>query len=362
MTPSGDVWSLGTTLVEVLTQHLPEWQPGRHVEPTFPATLPAPFLEIARQALRVDPQRRITIADISAQLSARAVMASAAGAGVSISAVAAAPPVPHPVAPKPVVSQAVPPRPPARLKPAPRPPLYHGESRPKSRFIVPLIVGALVFAGIITVPRLLTHRPADASAPPAASGKASSEAVTRKAAPVSAAGHPDSAPAKPEQFSAAKKTATAVVPAQEKSTQGNAPPAVEPVKTASNREQPSDPAATAPVAPEKVARTAVPGSGSAKGEVLDQVLPDVSQKARDTIQGKVRVSVKVHVDPSGAVSDAELDSPGPSKFFADLAMEAAKKWVFSPPEIEGKSVASEWRLRFDFRQKETKVTPTQTAP
>jgi TonB family protein len=106
----------------------------------------------------------------------------------------------------------------------------------------------------------------------------------------------------------------------------------------------------------------VPTSGSAKGEVLDQVLPDISQKARNTIQGKVRVSVKVHVDPSGAVSDAALDSPGPSKFFADLALQAARKWVFSPPELNGRSVASEWRLQFDFRQKQTTVATTQTTP
>ena len=82
--------------------------------------------------------------------------------------------------------------------------------------------------------------------------------------------------------------------------------------------------------------------GSSKGEVLDQVLPDVSGKARATIHGKVRVSVMVHVDPSGGVSEAEFDSPGPSKFFADLAMQAARKWAFTPPEVNGKSVASEY--------------------
>jgi TonB family protein len=102
--------------------------------------------------------------------------------------------------------------------------------------------------------------------------------------------------------------------------------------------------------------------GSSKGEVLDQVLPDVSGKARATIHGKVRVSVRVHVDPSGGVSEAEFDSPGPSKFFADLAMQAARKWAFTAPEVNGKSVASEWRIRFEFTQKDTKVIPTQTAP
>jgi TonB family protein len=102
--------------------------------------------------------------------------------------------------------------------------------------------------------------------------------------------------------------------------------------------------------------------GSAKGEVLDQILPDVSEKARASIHGKVRVSVTVHVDPSGSVTGAEFDSPGPSKYFADLALQAARKWAFTPPEVNGKSVESEWRLRFEFTQNDTKVIPAQTTP
>ncbi|MGC1620902.1 MAG: TonB family protein [Candidatus Acidiferrum sp.] len=88
----------------------------------------------------------------------------------------------------------------------------------------------------------------------------------------------------------------------------------------------------------------------------------MSQKALATIHGRVRVGVKLHVDAAGAVSGAELDSPGPSKFFADLALQAAKKWVFTPPEVNGNSVASEWRLRFVFTQSGAKVSPTQTVP
>jgi len=119
--------------------------------------------------------------------------------------------------------------------------------------------------------------------------------------------------------------------------------------------------AKAPAA-EDSAKTVAGGIAPGKGEVLDQILPDVSAKARATIQGKVRVSVKVHVDPAGSVSEAELDSAGPSAFFADLALQAAKKWAFTPPEVNGKSVASEWRLRFEFTPRDTKVIPVQTAP
>jgi len=366
--PAGDVWALGTTLVEVLTQRLPDWQPGPHVEPTVPATIPAPFLEIARQCLRVDPQRRINIGDISAKLSARAALASAAAAGsaiaslTSIAAPTAPSPTPVAAAQKPVVvSQAVPARPAIRPKagvPMPRP----EESREKPRFMVPLIIGALVLAAVVAVPRLMTHRTAEQpTTSPTASGTPTSQGSVPNAG--AATGEPHSASTGGKQGHVPEKTITAAHEPARTEQPAAQPPAVEAVKSPSDSGQPSaTPAATTAAASEKVARTAIRGSGSGKGEVLDQILPDVSQKARDTIHGKVRVSVKVHVDAAGAVSDAELDSAGPSKYFADLALQAAKKWVFSPPEIEGKSVVSEWRLRFDFRQKETKVVPTQTAP
>jgi TonB family protein len=346
MTPAGDVWALGTTMVEVLTQRLPDWQPGPHLEPVVPVNLPAPFDEIARQCLRVEPLKRISIADISLRLSERTLLASAAAAGstAGASAVAAPPPPMAPAVPvaQKVVSQAVPARPAMRPRPSPRPPSYKGKSGQRPRFMVPLIVGALVLAAIVAAPRLMTHRPTDQ--PAEATGVSSSQPVSQKAMK-------NSAPAD------ARTKAKAAQPTSQ-------PPQVEPVKTTNDAAQPSieSTAATTAVASENVAKTAVNGTGLAKGDVLDQILPDVSQKARNTIHGKVRVSVKVHVDSAGAVSDAELDSPGPSKYFADQALQAARKWVFSPPEVDGKSVASEWRLRFDFRQKGTTVVPTQTVP
>jgi TonB family protein len=92
------------------------------------------------------------------------------------------------------------------------------------------------------------------------------------------------------------------------------------------------------------------------------VMPEVSQKARDTIRGTVRVGVRVHVDASGSVSSAELESPGPSKYFADRALEAVRKWEFISPEVGGRSVASEWVVRFDFTQSSTKAYPKQVSP
>jgi TonB family protein len=352
LTPAADVWSLGTTLIEVLTQHLPDWQPGITREPVVPANLPAPFLEIARQCLRLEPQRRISVAEIAGRLNPSAVAtpaiaaAAVASASPGMNPVAAAGQL-SPVGSKPVVPVQLPPRTAARMQTNPdRPPVYK-ESRARSWFLVPLIVAALAFVAILTVPRLLTHHPEAQTAPAVASDKPSGQGAVSK--PVESV-NPSKPKMKPERETAISQTAKSVAPETPKAAQRSAPsPAPDTLKPTSEKEQPAPAPAIGGVAP-------------GKGEVLDQVLPDVSPKARATIQGKVRVSIKVHVDQAGSVSGAELDSAGPSPFFADLALQAARKWAFTPPEVNGKSAASEWRLRFEFTQKDTKVIPEQTAP
>src|SRR5260370_4336770 len=63
----GDVWSLGMTLVEVLTQQKPDFEEGRYDEPLL-LEMPAPFLEIARRSLHRDPQQRLTLEQIGTLL------------------------------------------------------------------------------------------------------------------------------------------------------------------------------------------------------------------------------------------------------------------------------------------------------
>jgi TonB family protein len=64
------------------------------------------------------------------------------------------------------------------------------------------------------------------------------------------------------------------------------------------------------------------------------------------------VNVRVHTDASGDVSEAGCDSRGLSKYFAGFAMQAARRWQFNPPQVDGQNVASEWVLHFQFRQTE----------
>ncbi len=365
LTPAADVWSLGMTLVEILTQRMPEWQRGSNLEPVVPAKLPASFLEIVRQCLRLEPQRRISVADIAARMNSRAVTATASastlvsGPSPAVSSGSVASQV-SAVAPRPMASLPELPGRAGRMQNSPHRPPPYKDSRSRSRFLVPLSIGALLFAGILTVPRLLTHRPEVPTARTVAPETPARPAVQKPAE--------SAAPAKqktiPKAESAASERAKSVAPSPLKADQRSAPPAAaDSLKTTSEKEIPPPTGSSAknPVS-DAAGRPVTAGIASARGEVLDQVLPDVSEKARATIHGKVRVSVKVHVDPSGGVSAAEFDSPGPSQFFADLALQAARKWAFTPPEVNGKSVASEWRLRFEFSPKDTKVTPTQTAP
>jgi TonB family protein len=362
LTPATDVWSLGMTLVEVMTQRLPDWQRGTQREPVVPTTMAAPFQEIARQCLRLEPHRRIGIADIAARLNARAV-AAVASASVSAPVSPAAPAAAQvsPAPPKPVASLPVPPRAAARLQTNPhRPPAYR-ESGTRSRFIIPLTLGALVFAAIVTVPRILTHRPGTPSTPPVTTEKQAGQPASERQGE---SGVPSKTRVAPELEPEVSETTKTSPPAMQRATKQAAQPiAASAVKTAREKAPPVPEAAlTATTASEGTAKPATMGRSSTKGEVLDQILPEVSQKARDTIRGSVRVGIKVHVDPAGAVSNAELDSPGPSKYFADIALQAARKWAFTPPEVSGKSVASEWSLHFVFTQQDTKVTPNQTAP
>ena len=230
--PAGDVWSLGITLVEALTQRLPDHSPAGVV---VPETIPQPFLEITRECLRGDPKTRPTFADISARLQ---------------------PPVP-------------------KVK------------RPNNMWAYAF--GAV--AGLALVAVLLS--PWDPSTKPAQV--------------------PKSPPAQP---------APAPQPA----------PGVQ----------------------------AAPPAATPRDEILQRVLPEVPTQALRTIQGRVKVSVRVDVDSSGKVAGAKLESAGPSKYFAQFALQAAQRWKFAP--VTGDSDRPrQWVLHFEFSRTGTRAVPVRRA-
>ena len=96
--------------------------------------------------------------------------------------------------------------------------------------------------------------------------------------------------------------------------------------------------------------------------MLHQVMPDVSRNAQNTIQGRLKVVVDVLVDASGNVSEANFVSRGPSTYFANRALAAARDWKFNPPQINGQAAPSEWVLRFQFRRTSVEVFPVEKHP
>jgi Protein kinase domain len=65
---AGDIWGLGVSMVEALTQHRPTWPNKQSATAAFPTTVPATFARIVRQCLSRSPANRPTVADLEAQI------------------------------------------------------------------------------------------------------------------------------------------------------------------------------------------------------------------------------------------------------------------------------------------------------
>jgi len=132
---------------------------------------------------------------------------------------------------------------------------------------------------------------------------------------------------------------------------------------------PATAAATAPApsraptaAPAPAAAAEAPNGRVVKGSVAHQALPDIPGTIMGVIEGHIRVSVRVEVDREGNVSQASIDSPGPSRYFANQALHAAQKWKFTPAQVDGRAAVSTWLLQFQFGQPQCAVTPTEESP
>ena len=258
LAPAGDVWSLGVTLVEALTQQLPVWRGTGRQELILPETIPQPFADIIRHSLRPDPQGRWSVSDIKARL--------------------------HGVAP--------PTKPEPAIVTTPQPPEKNRTGVVAATLFIVALAG---IAGFRLFQRASDIAPSSQSPLPS-------------------------------------------------------PPAVQ-----------SEPAVPPPPPPRPEPRVTPPRSRT-DGEVVRQVLPNVPRYALSTIRGSVKLDVRVRVAPSGDVTSAKLDSAGPSKYFANLALQAARQWKFSPANVEEHDTLREWRLRFEFTRAETKVVPVRATP
>jgi serine/threonine protein kinase len=96
-------------------------------------------------------------------------------------------------------------------------------------------------------------------------------------------------------------------------------------------------------------------SSSTSDQVVRQVVPDVPEKALHTIHGKIRITVRVRVDEAGNVVRAEFTNRGPSRYFANEAMQAAQTWKFA----QGPNASRAWFLQFVFERSGVTVQPRQ---
>ena len=371
---AADVWSLGVTLVEALTQRTPVVRGQMDVELPVPETIPPPYLEIARHSLQLDPSRRASLKEISTLLNPGATTPHHEPI---LHTDIHTPAAQHPETPVPAPEHREPPKAlpvaetiaaveptkkslasqqvsllPHTLIPAsPVGDITTKPPRRKSRVAITLVAVILVLAAILLAPRVLNRfsqlQPQAATVEPSIAPAPSSLTPPKTETSVL----PPLTQTKAEKRAAEKQAAREKNAAAARETDSSSD-AVSPVSSRS-----IDAAAPRPAT--KSAKVAPPNP--AHGAVLYQVVPDISQRARDTIQGTVRVGVKVHVDASGNVTGAELDNFS-SKFFGDQAVQVARRWTFTPPQVDGRNAPSEWLLRFEFTQKATKVFPTQTGP
>ena len=267
ISPRADIWSLGITLVEALTQEPPIWDAATDTEPVSPAAIPEPFSQIARQCLEPNPSRRCSLSQIHGLLEGS----------------------PKPTFAKPAQT---PLRSPHQEDTAAKP-------LPARMPFLPLIIGFVLLVGIIVVLRMHSRKTNTVPLPTES---------TRQAA----SAEPDS-------------------------------------KAERSKAKPTPPVSPAPA----TVSPPPPATASSTADVVNRDVPEVPQRASNTIHGTVGVVVRVNVDSSGSVTSAEYATHGPSAYFARIALESARKWKFKPSQQTGRT----WLLHYRFRRDGVDVIP-----
>ena len=319
--PAADIWSLGILLVEALTQQPPAWDKSQSGEPEIPDAIPEPFFTICQECLRTDPERRCSLGRIKALLNPPQILEPAVQSSEAIPAKA----IPAGVIP----AEAIP------AKTVSTGAVIHRTAKPPYSFRARILAGIIIFLALTIAAFKLGW-----DLTPSIPMPAYQPAVTE----------PTAVPAP-----AATTAATAPAP--------SAAPDVEPAPASASEAAPASyPSPTAERLPTPAPAPADSRGGTAKGTVAHQTLPDIPAKIAGTIHGHFKVSIRVDVDPDGNVSQASIESPGPSPYFANRALHAAENWKFTPPQVDGRAAASAWVLQFQFGKSQTVVTPTEESP
>jgi len=68
VSPAGDIWSVGVTLLAALTQSVTAAEQASPTNRDLPETIPDPFRGIVRECLQLDPNRRCSLKEIQARM------------------------------------------------------------------------------------------------------------------------------------------------------------------------------------------------------------------------------------------------------------------------------------------------------
>jgi TonB family protein len=303
---SGDIWALGVTLCQALTQRPPARSGERGEIVVLPTDFPVAFIDIVRRCLARNPAQRPSVADLHSWLKP----------GIPEPAVVTPPPADvakPPAAETPtrlVIRAVVDSAPPAAVAP----------ERKSAAVPIVAVVAILAIVGL-GVYWFMSRSNSDASI----SETAATSAPT------------DTSPTSGAQVAVPPPAPSAKLPPPTAAASNDHSP---PTHTAATR------------APETHSRP-IDAEVGLPSAVLHEEIPTVPLSARQTIHGRVKVTVRVTVDKSGTVISDVLENPGPSKYFARVAGQAASKWKFVPA-ADGHA-SRQWLVRFEFSRDGTKA-------
>jgi len=331
---AGDIWALGVTLCQALTQRAPLRSAERPDLVVLPQGIPAAFGDILRRCLLRNPAERPSVADLQEWLrkgpAAEAVSAPVTTDAGAAAAVPATRKSNRSEAPQRLVIRAVIDREPAPPRPVER------------RSFVPLIIGAVAVAAVGWGAVSWYRGPADR-----AREHSSAEVSSPSEQSTSGADGPS-----PGAAAGAAGQARSFTPSGSQASRGS--PAGSPPAATSTPRSGSSGSASVPSARSSPDTTSPPagraGHGSMVTSVVHEDIPSVSPRARATIHGHVKVTVRVTIDNSGAVVSETFVREGPSAYFARLSRESARRWRFAPG---GGSGSRQSLIRFDFSRSGT---------